>query len=249
MNLVRTPTISPDEIASIGITVEATVERDRIIGRSRLILKVANPATLRTLTDIGTSIKRLLTDSEASRVDVKAPALRVVNTIDGLAKSFMDPLRVELARVNRMLTEYAVEQKRLADAAERERLRLAAEAQAKAEAEAWRIGEEAEAKAREASSPNEAQRTLDLAALQAKQVVAQTVPPPAPLAPIKPQGVTVREGWDYEIRDMKALAEGDWDLVRVEPNVIEIKRRIAAGARQIPGLRIFQNTTAAISSR
>lgn len=248
MNLVRTPTISPDEIALIGITVEATNERDRIVSRSRLILKVANPATLRTLTDIGTQIKRLLTDAEASRVDVKAPALRVVNTIDGLAKSFMDPLRTELARVNRMLTDYAVEQKRIADAAEAERLRVQREAQAKADAEAKRIEDEAKARARAAATPTEAQRTLDLAAMQAKQVVA-AVPVAAPVAVRPTPGVSVTEGWDFKVTDLRKFAEENWDLVRIEPRVMEIHRRIAAGAREIPGLEIFKAVKAGISSR
>ena len=63
----------------------------------------------------------------------------------------------------------------------------------------------------------------------------------APVAPIaRTEGQKVKPVWTFEVVDSIKLIRGRLDLVRWEPNKEAINEAIAAGVREIPGLKIFE---------
>lgn len=226
-------------------------ERDKLLARAKMLTRI-NETSQRTAVEIGTLLRRLRSDAEKARVEVKAPALQACTTIDGLARQFNDPISAEITRIEKLLTDFAREQR----AKQAEAEKKAREEQAKREAEARREADSKIAAVQQsaAADPNpvRAQQTMDFAALQAKKsVAAATAAVPIPAPKPAPSGLTVKESWTFEVTDktLQTLALHDWTLVRVELNLSAIRERINAGAREIPGLRIFEDVSARTSAR
>lgn len=129
-----------------------------------------------------------------------------------------------------------------AEAARQAELRRIEEEQAKAnsakqrlEFEAAKARIEAQRKADEAAREAEAQRQRELAAQAAMSLA------PAKVAP-KADGQRVIQVWDFEVTDVWMLARLHPGLVTITPNRAEILRTLAAGARDIKGIRCFEVT-------
>jgi len=58
------------------------------------------------------------------------------------------------------------------------------------------------------------------------------------------RGITKR--WTFEVEDLDALYKARPDLVKIEPRTREINAEVAASVREIPGIRIYQESSVAL---
>lgn len=201
-------------------------------------------------------VLNLGTDIDTKAKDFVAPVKTESERLDGMITSYRDKKRreaeelerqrqAELARIEKEKADAAEsEQKRIADAAKAEADRKKAEEQAQcaftpqelndaqakakaAEAEQLRLDQEAQT-GRQRTAELERQRQLTQRAV---------VIPPAKIA-----GLTETKVWRFEVTDLEILTRQNFKLVRVEPNTAAITIAIADGCRDIPGLRIWQET-------
>lgn len=235
----------PIDLAIVAVTQGAKDEASRLLAGLKLIQRVHNPLMQARAAEAASKARGFTKRVEDARKFIKAPSLQLGSSIDTSARVVSQPIETEIARVEKLLTSYVIaENKRIED--EQKAVKKAAdEAKAKADAEAARILAESQAKAAVATTPHAAQQALDLGAASAKQVVAAAaaVAPVVVLAPPRPSGMQVRPNrWNYKVTDLKKLALHDWNLVRIEAVASAIREKIDNGARDIPGLEIFEET-------
>jgi len=258
--------IGDTKSVAVEITPEAYADRTRAITAASAVTAVTTAAEQATAVTALRSLKALGIQVEKSRKEAKAPVLELGRRIDATAETFLRDITVEDPRVTALLTAYEVEQRRIAAEAEKVRqaevARLAEEERQK-QAEIQRQIAEAQKQqrqAREAAQNAESREELADAARKAEAakaellklgvtmqrsedavIVAQSVPAPV-AAPPRPTGTTVRQPWNFEVTDIKALLDAAPDLVEITPRRNQILDRIRAGTREIPGLRIYQET-------
>jgi hypothetical protein len=157
---------------------------------------------------------------ERSRKAVKEPVLEVGRRIDQAAKDFLADLNAEEGRIKQLIEGHAY---RLA-----EERRIAEEAERRAAAEARAAREAAEAAQQAAQTTG---RIADVvAAQQAEQSRIEALATRCAAADethAAKQPDEVRWKWDFEVSDIRKLASIAPALVRMEPAVIEIRRKIA----------------------
>lgn len=229
---------------------------------------VTDSDTRQEVVDALREVNRLLKQVEEGRKAAKAPALELGRRIDHAAEEFSAPLAVEQKRLNETLTAYEVEQQRIAREAEAKRqaelarqqeeerkkreqierqareaeiARLAAErAERDAKtAEDRAKAQEASRKAMEEAAALAAQKEKEAEAARLQQ--AELLRAPSPTAP-KAAGTAVSQPWVFEVTDIKALHAARPELVDLVVRRNDIITRIRQGERDIPGLRIYQDT-------
>lgn len=254
---------------AVEIQSDAYTRRSEIIDAAQFCPPAVTDAdTQAEVTNAVREIKRLLKEVEDGRKTVKAPVLDIGRKIDGAAEEFCQPLIVEEKRLTALLTTYQVEQQRLAREAEAKRqaelarqqeeerkkreeierqareaeiARLAAE---RAEREAKTAedrakAQEASRKAMEEAAALAAQKEKEAEAARLQQ--AEFLRAPSPAAP-KAAGTAVSQPWVFEVLDIKALHAARPELVDLVVRRNDITTRIRQGERDIPGLRIYQDT-------
>lgn len=210
------------------VNPEIQQRRDEAVAAASLIVRVDSASTQNTAVDAQKELKRLMKLVEDARVQCKSPALDYGRAVDKTAKDFVGPLLAEDFRIARLIGNFQAEQLELARKAEAERL-------AKLQAEV------AAANAAIAAAPTpEAKQAI---ADQAEAKIAQLE---VPISQPKAAGQVVRETWDYQVVDI-------WKLVKARPDLcnITVKRRetlevLAAGVRDIPGLRVFKEVKSGV---
>ncbi len=254
---------------AVEIQSDAYTRRSEIIEIAQFCPPAVTDAdTQAEVTNAVRDIRRLLKEVEDGRKTVKAPVLDIGRKIDAAAAEFIAPLEAEAARLTKLLTVYEVEQQRIAREAEQKRqaeLARQQEEERKRQAEIDRQAREAEqarlaaeraerdAKTAEAraKAQQEAKEAADKAAAlaaqkekeaaSAKLEQAELMRAPAPTAP-KAAGTAVSQPWVFEVTDAKALYAARPELVDLVLRRNDIITRIRQGEREIPGLRIYQDT-------
>jgi len=254
---------------AVEIQSDAYTRRSEIIETAKFCPPVVTDAdTQAEVTNAIRDIRRLLKEVEDGRKTVKAPVLDIGRKIDAAAAEFIAPLETEAARLTKLLTVYEVEQQRIAREAEVKRqaeLARQQEEERKRQAEIDRQAREAEiarlaaeraerdaktaeerAKAQEAArkameeaAALAAQKEKEQAAAKLEQ--AELMRAHAPVAP-KAAGTAVSQLWVFEVTDIKALHAARPELVDLYERRADITTRIRQGEREIPGLRIYQDT-------
>jgi hypothetical protein len=173
-------------------------------------------------------------------------------TFDPLIKAANDSHVAALAAKNKFIipldkAEKAVKTKITAYLCEQDRLRREAEAKARqaewerqrAEAEKKRLEEEAMRKALEAEAKGEtkeAEQIIEQAARVEQEIpIVPVVPFVIPEQP-KVEGLSMREDWDFEIVDVKAIPRE-----YLVPNEVMIRKvvKVMKSQANIPGIRVF----------
>jgi regulator of protease activity HflC (stomatin/prohibitin superfamily) len=245
--------------------------RDDALSSASLVLNVSNQTTLSMAQAAISELKAITRATEASRVEIKAIPLRITQAIDSIARQFTAPVEDEIKRLDALVRSYAVQQERLrqeqarkiaeAQAAEQRRIREEAEAErrrleadaaakraaieAQRQAELAKARSEAEAKAAEQRATAAALRvaTDTAAAAQAYEDSAKIEAAAVPELFVMPVAapLPVKKVWRFEVTSPVNVLKHDPTLLRIEPNTAAINRLIAAGARDIPGLRIYED--------
>jgi len=230
-----------------------------LLDAAKLFTEVKSDSTRGMAFEALRNIKVLLRDVETSRVELRAPALKIGSQIDSIAKTFVKELKAESERLQGIIDAYTAEQVRIAEEAERKRLaelariererqRVEAEALAKAQAEERRLREEAATKKLNAFSAVQAELKIsevkEAAAVEVKaaQQVAVEAIKAAPVAPViaKPVGMSIRKQKVFKVVDIHALYKAHPELCNLEVNTAEINQAIRAGMTECPGLIITE---------
>ncbi len=237
------------ESVSIQIVPAAFTMRQDVLDDSATIITVTTPVTQKAAVEAARAIASLLKAVETSRKEAKAPVLDLGQRIDATAKEFIKDVLAEEARLKRLLTDYEIEQRRLAMEAERKRQEEERKLRAAEEARLAEIRRREEAARRDAMmAETEAQRIAAeraQAAAVAERVAAaaaRTVVAPVPIQPVKAAGTIVRDEWNFEVTDLAAFAAAHPELVEITVKRAAVLQKIRAGCRQLAHTRIFEET-------
>lgn len=211
-------------------------------------------------------------EAEAQRLDLTRPLNGVVAKINAAAKRHTQPLVDAEGTLKAKLLAYQREQQRKAD---EERARLEAEAARRRQAEAAehrrveaiaraereaaaRAAAQADAAARHAREQDRAAALAAAAEARAREAAARDAEQQAHEAPSLPvvapvvaapaalvgggAKVATRKRWTYEIIDFSRVPDRFKEIAKGE-----VRDAIREGARDVPGLRIFQVDDASVT--
>jgi translation initiation factor IF-2 len=237
------------ESVSIQIVPAAFTMRQDVLDDSATIITVTTPVTQKAAVEAARAIASLLKAVETSRKEAKAPVLDLGQRIDATAKEFIKDVLAEEARLKRLLTDYEIEQRRLAMEAERKRQEEERKLRAAEEARLAEIRRREEAARRDAMmAETEAQRIAAERAMacaefdRAAAAAARPIVAPAPIQPVKAAGTIVRDEWNFEVTDLAAFAAAHPELVEITVKRAAVLQKIRAGCRQLAHTRIFEET-------
>ena len=210
------------------------------LDEASLIQKVNSQASADAAGKALKSLQKALKQAKDAKMVVEVPLNALKAKVMDFMQEFEDPIEREKGRLNRLLLDFQMEQRRLAEEEarkqreeverlEKEKQKLLSQAQA---AKTFGAAEKAEQKALAIED--------QLAVAKTQVVVAE--------APKKIAGVSIREDWDYELIDIKALhtARPDLTEVTITDKRAQIKAflKAANGKVEIPGIRIFKKAGA-----
>jgi hypothetical protein len=261
--------------AEVTINTTAYTRRAEIIEAANFCPPTVTDAdTQAEVTNVLRDIARILKEVEQGRQEAKAPALEIGRKIDAAAKEFVGALDPHMKRLNGMLVAYETEQRRIAMEAERKRQEeirkqeaeqeLARKRALLAETEAREKREAAERAAREATSAEarakaqeearkaaEAQQQAAAAKAQQEEAArlqqAELLRAPAPVV-TRATGASVQTPWTFEVVNIRELYAANPDLVELSVKRSDVLALIRSGTREIPGLRIYQETKVRVNA-
>lgn len=173
-------------------------------------------------------IKARYNEAEGLRKSLSAPINLHLKKLNAMFKSLTDPLSAAETRLKQQIVDYRARQQAIAaDQAERVRQEQARLAMADASRRAAAADSEDEARAIRAEAVDQ---------VKAIQTADAYVAPPARAA-----GVSVRTLWDWELVD---IGQVPTEFLAVDGAAI--RKAIAAGVREIPGVRVFQRESVAV---
>ena len=231
----QTGPVTFDQLSTFVIDHDAdhVVKRNEMISRSSEIELVNSDQTQQIAVDRLNEMKKLVRDVEATRKEVNGPLASLKKTIDASAKSFVEPLEREIARLNACVTVRLKQQEAERIAAEKERREMLAKL------EAERI--ENEAKALAATTVEEViavqEATKKIEAAQTVAIVQKEQP--------KVVGLVNRKIPQFDIESIEELVKSRPDLCDITPSRSRISAAIRDGMTQCPGLKNIRIETEA----
>jgi vacuolar-type H+-ATPase subunit I/STV1 len=236
----------------IAIAPSAAIVRDDAIAAAGWVAQVASHAQFAAAAEALKGLRSVAKSVEASRTAIKAPVLDLGKKIDATAKSFVAEVDQEITRLTGLMTQWEIEQRRIAAEAERqrqeeERRRLAEETARMAEiARQVQAAERAERQAlnerdREAA---ETRRMVAEEAAAAERAAAAQRQANLPVVVEAPRvaGTVVRDEWNFEVTDLRAFAQAHPDLVEITVRRADVLKLIRGGCRQLAHARIYTET-------
>lgn len=241
---MSTLSISWAQAPSVQITDAALRAKGVAIESCRLITAVNDEFDAEVAGTTLVEVAGLLKECEKARKQIKQPVLDLGRDIDSKADAFSSDLQKHSDRIRGLIGSYnarveeaqrIAERKRQEELARIERERIAAEAEAK------RKADEA---LKAAASPEQAETAVAAAEAEVKRVETHAAQQAA-LAPVVPRvatisGVSVAPVWKFEVVDVNELHKANPQFVTLTHKAREINAAISAGARNIPGLRIWE---------
>ena len=236
----------------IAIAPSAAIVRDDAIAAAGWIARVASQAQFGAAVEALKSLRSIAKAVEASRTAIKAPVLEIGKKIDQTAKTFLAEVDVEITRLTGLMTQWEIEQRRIAADAERQRQEEERRKQAEEAARMAEIRRQQEAAARAEMLANtqaeraaaESQRVAaeQAAAVQQAAAVERQANLPVVIEPPKVAGTVVRESWTFEVTDLKAFAQAHPDFVEITVKRGIVLEKIREGCRQLAHARIYSET-------
>jgi hypothetical protein len=240
------------ESVSIQIVPAAFTMRQDVLDDSATIIAVTTPGNQKAAVDAARAIASLIKAVETSRKEAKAPVLDLGQRIDATAKEFIKDVLAEEARLKRLLTEYEIEQRRLAMEAERKRQEEERRRQAEENARLAEIARQVQAAER---AERQALNERDREAAETRRMVAEEAAAAERAAAAQRQanlpvvveaprvaGTIVREEWTFEVTDLRAFAQAHPDLVEITVRRADVLKMIRGGCRQLAHARIYTET-------
>uniref|UniRef100_A0A6H1ZS48 Uncharacterized protein n=1 Tax=viral metagenome TaxID=1070528 RepID=A0A6H1ZS48_9ZZZZ len=213
-------------------------------------LKVVDDTSLATANDMLNQASTFNTIITKKHAELKRPYLDVTQPLDAFKKTLADMIGNIVNVIKPKMTPYMQEVKRKQDEAARkaqeEAARIQKELDEKAAADRQKAADEAKAAALAAgmSDDEAAQEGQAAASLveDAPVVVAQAVPEETKIQ-TDTGTAKLKESWDFEIVNFFEMPDQAFDARKVE--VVKaltpwVRAQINAGARNIPGVKIFK---------
>lgn len=204
-----------------------------IMGETRTLVEAAfradvkSDADLSTAVDVLREIKDRMKRVEKERTDMVKPINSAVQNINAKFKQVLEPLE----DAERALKAKTLDYQRTKEA----------EARAKAEEERKRIQEEMLARAERIAAVGNVEKAVEVAE---KAAVITVKPEETGRGGFTGAKSTIRLTWTFDLEDVTALAAARPDLVA--PDAAKINQVIREGAREIPGLRIYQKESLSV---
>lgn len=225
------------------ISLAAFEARRVALQHATAVTEVVDLASQQSAASALTAVKSLLTQVEASRKSVKEPVIKVGKEIDATAAAFGAELETQAKRLALLVGAYQEAERRKASAA-------AEEAARKERDRLWRLEEEERQRLARETSGHTGNLLEDLDAIRQKAVedVAAIRQDAANAAVAAPEGAQIRKNWKFEVTSIDALFKAHPELCTIAPNNAAI-RAIIKHRQSIPGLRIWSETAAVVTSR
>lgn len=225
---------------------ESAEEVAAVVAASKNAKAVVDDATEEAATDLIAEAKGAVKAADRRRLDAGKPHRDAQDAINGAFKELLGPVggvvkgqETQVLGHRKRQREEEDERRRAAEEAERkrvdeERKRLADNAKKRQEAEDAKAAEEGR---------------------KAKEVKAFEIPDPSPppavvVSPAKSRVTasgrrgTMVDNWKFEVQNVDLIPD---EFVVREVNGAEVKKAIAEGVREIPGLRIYNDAHLAVS--
>lgn len=229
MNVIHAVTL-PE--SPIWVNTKAEDAKSEVLGMAEIVASVTNDATREIAVVALRDCKGLMKQTEDSRVAVKAPFLAACKLIDKTAKLFIVEVERESNRITRLITDYEHEQRQKREEAERKQRQEAA----RLEQESIKAQQDARnAKTQEAE--REAVDRMKQAKVEQQQVLSAVV-----AAKEKPEGVSVKADWDFDVVDPVKVYASRPDLCEITVKRRETLDAVRSGLRNCPGLLIREVT-------
>jgi len=216
---------------------EAEERRNDLILASQVSIQVTNAAEQGVAVTNAREIRTYIKSVEDTRLELARPLIDAQKLLKSLADDHVGPLKDEIARVERLVTQY---QRAEADRVERERQ---AQIRAYEEAEAKRVA--AEEAAQKAAEKVNTQGQLDRAivkekvAQEAAWAVQAVLSAPVPTVN-KAKGASLRKVLKWEVTDIYALVKARPDLCKIEAKGSAIQSTLVPESPNLPpGLRLW----------
>jgi hypothetical protein len=222
------------------INPEAFALKAKALESARAITEIISEEDITAAQEAASVAKGLAKDIETQRLAETAPIRDFLEVTKGKIDTYRKDLLAEVGRIERLMSDYVRQQREERERQERER--QAAIRQAEEAAARLRQAEFAAAAAKTKQALQTAQAMLETArdnAVDAGIAVAEAQNA-APVVVGEITGAQVRPAaYDFEVEDVDALYEAEPGCVTLTPKRDAIKGLIAAGKREIPGVRIF----------
>ncbi len=219
--------------------------RKKLLAAANTAPSVTDAATQAQAFAALSDIKAWTKDVESARVEVKEPVLKATRKIDSMAKEYCAPLLEAATMLDRMLSAYHDEQKRLLEEEQqRKDEEIALQKQIEEDA-VW----EAEQEARmlnlkgDSATDEDLQRAVNAEedAKMATQRTLATLRNPVITTPTRQAGMVVRKVVRWEITDEKKLFAAAPHFFRLEPNKAVITASVTEKTK-IDGLKVWAET-------
>jgi hypothetical protein len=233
---------------------------NELLAKSRKITAIRSEADNTLAAESASELTTLEKDIEAARKHFTAPHTKFNSTVNAATKNYSDPVGKEKNRQKMMLTGWYNAQemeKRRKEAAAREEARRI---QAEVDAEAERQRQEAQKKVDDAAAelaqlkagePGASDRVAALEKTIEEETVAANAETPLVAFPVvAEQDKVVRTAagsasfahdWTFEIQDVNLIPRN-----YLVPDEKAIRQAVKGGMREIPGIRIFEQTMAKV---
>lgn len=261
------PTLSVSGISadySITITPAAEQAKADALTLSKSITFVTNADEQADAIAAAALCKKLISDCEKARVEIKDRPLKICNEIDSTAKRYKTDLQKELERTQKLASDYQSEENRKAAAIRAEQERQQREEREKEARALAEIARKAEAERRAnlaaiaAAKDEEARRLAQIKADKdaeeraeevrinqeaCREAERQRIEQLRTAVAEKPTAARVVVKMDYELKDIKALYAARPDLVELTPKRSLILAAISIPNHPaIPGIYEFEST-------
>lgn len=204
---------------SISFTDRAIAILQEHIALTALIGKIETPEENQAAVEAVAVQRKLEKQLEEARVDAKKPSWDEGKRIDEIANTFKAPLQEEIARIGKLMGDYAT----LLDAKRRD-----------AEAAQRRDLDELERQKRQQAAQATTHEERE-AIIEKFDRFAASVPAPAPVE--LPKGQSAKQDWDFVVEDIHALYKAAPHCVKLEVKKVELKELLSRRDGNVDGVK------------
>lgn len=210
-----------------AVPAEMVEGRDKMLARAKFCQRITSADGMQRSITLAGDLKRMAKAVEERRRELLKPIEAATKRLNEAIRGVTEPMMQEARRIEGLAGEWKRQ-----DDARIARERREAEERAALER---KLQEEAERKAREAGI------VPPVTAIPSIGTLISHVPA-APNVIRKVEGASVTSTWDFEVTDVWALAQHDRSAVDISVRKSVVNAWIRAGAREIPGCRVFEVT-------
>lgn len=231
----------------LGVTEDVEQHRNDLIAASQSITTITDAVSNNTAREAVVAMRQWVKDVKEMGLKIRRPIDAVTKQVKTIEDDHLSPLLEQIARIERLGTDYALAEQRRVEAAE------AARREALAEAERVRLAAEDAARKAASRMTTDAGMEKALAAEQkaaaAEQAVQTIIAAPMPSVE-RARGQTFGKDLKWEVTDLMALVKSRPDLCKIEPKASAINSScVPEMPNPPPGLRLWWEPRSTFTTR